>query len=186
MFLGKKIQQKTGAGSLPFEPNKRVCLFFPKKEGFPAAFGFGLLGRGPPGDFIKIFYVISFTFFAPEFDKGPVFPGFGPCGARSFTKNPAYSTDFLAFLCYNKVNPTTRQEPLLFLVCSIPAAGLCRRKTARPHRRPGFPVFHPGPMDPGRAGCPIQRQPHGTFFHGRAPGRGPCTSAHGAERKDLP
>ena len=134
---------------MPFEPNKRVCLFFPKKEGFPAAFGFGLLGRGPPGDFIKIFYVISFTFFAPEFDKGPVFPGFGPCGARSFTKNPAYSTDFLAFLCYNKVNSTTRQEPLLFLVCSIPAAGLCRRKTARPHRRPGFPRFPSRPDGPG-------------------------------------
>ena len=60
---------------MPFEPNKRVCLFFPKKEGFPAAFGFGLLGQGPPGDFIKIFYVISFTFFCPCFDETDLFYG---------------------------------------------------------------------------------------------------------------
>ena len=64
---------------MPFEPNKRVCLFFPKKEGFPAAFGFGLLGRGPPGDFIKFFYVISFTFFLPlNLTKALFFPGLGP------------------------------------------------------------------------------------------------------------
>ena len=128
---------------------KGFAFSFQRKRAFRRPLALDCWAGGRRGISLNFFMLYLLRFFAPEFDKGPVFPGFGPCGARSFTKNPAYSTDFLAFLCYNKVNPTTRQEPLLFLVCSIPAAGLCRRKTAHPHRRPGFPRFPSRPDGPG-------------------------------------